>query len=65
LNSVNEAVNCRLFMPFAAEAVHTNKEHVVYYRIYVKNYTIYYTVIDDVMEIRRFVYSRRNIKDIL
>ena len=31
-----------------------------YYRIYVKNYTIFYVVIGNKMEVRRIIYSRRN-----
>lgn len=36
-----------------------------YYRIYVHDYTIYYTVIDDnlndlIMEVRRFLYNGQN-----
>lgn len=36
-----------------------------YYRIYVKNYVIYYVVIDDegsdkIMEVRRFLYNKQN-----
>ena len=36
-----------------------------YYRIYVGNYTIYYVVIEDVMEVRRILYSKRNMEQIL
>ena len=36
------------------------KRKNTYYRIYVKNYTIFYTVKDNVMEIRRILCSRRN-----
>lgn len=36
------------------------KRKNTYYRIYVKNYTIFYTVKDDVMEVRRILSSRRN-----
>ena len=32
-----------------------------YYRISVKNYTIFYVVIGDTMEIRRIIYSRRDL----
>ena len=32
-----------------------------YYRIYVKNYVVFYVVIDDIMEVRRILYNRRNI----
>ena len=38
-----------------------------YYRIYVKNYVIYYVVIDDgpgekIMELRRFLYNKQDIQ---
>lgn len=36
-----------------------------YYRIYVRNYTVYYVVIDNVMEVRRFLYSARDIEKFL
>lgn len=32
-----------------------------YYRIYVRNYTVFYVVIDGVMEVRRFLYSAQNL----
>ena len=39
-----------------------------YYRIYVKNYLVYYVVIDDenpdkIMEVRRFLYNKQNQKN--
>lgn len=36
-----------------------------YYRIYVGNYTVFYVVIDDVMEVRRFIYSARDFDRLL
>lgn len=36
------------------------KRKDVYYRIYVGNYTVFYVVIDNVMEERRFIYSGRD-----
>ncbi len=36
------------------------KRKDTYYRIYVKNYTVFYTVKGNVMEIRRLIYSKRN-----
>ena len=39
----------------------TRKRHVTYYRIYVKNYTIFYVIKENTMEVRRILYSRRNI----
>ena len=31
-----------------------------YYRIYVRNYVVYYVVIGDVMEVRRLIYGARD-----
>lgn len=53
-------------LPFAEsfEQYHSVKEHdYPYYRIYVGNYTVFYVVIGNVMEIRRIILSRRNIKE--
>ena len=36
-----------------------------YYRINVRNYAVFYVVIEDVMEVRRFVYSKRNLPEII
>jgi len=33
------------------------------YRIYVKNYIVFYVVIDDIMEVRRLLYNRKKYKD--
>jgi plasmid stabilization system protein ParE len=36
-----------------------------YYTIQVRNYTVFYVVIDDVMEVRRFVYGKRNLPELV
>lgn len=36
-----------------------------YYRIYVKNYMIFYVVKNNTMEIRRILYSRRNFDNLI
>ena len=36
-----------------------------YYRIQIRNFTVFYVVIGDVMEVRRFVYGRRNLPEIV
>ena len=36
-----------------------------YYRIFVGNFTVFYVVKGDIMEVRRFIYSRRNIENII
>lgn len=45
------------FEPFPS----TRRREYPYYRIYVHNYTVFYVVIDGVMECRRFLYSARNL----
>ncbi len=40
--------------------ISTRKRKNTYYRIYVKNYTIFYIVKENFMEVRRILYSRRN-----
>lgn len=39
--------------------ISTQKRKNTYYRIYVKNYTIFYVVKENTMEVRRILYSRR------
>ena len=41
------------------------KEGNIYYRIYVKNYIIFYTINKDEMIVRRLFYKRRNISKLL
>lgn len=65
INAVEKAIldrlpNCESFEPY-----HSVKEREYpYYRIYVKNFTVYYVVIhmDDrkIMEVRRFLYNRQD-----
>ena len=31
-----------------------------YYKLYINNYIVFYTIKDDIMEVRRILYSRRN-----
>lgn len=43
----------------------SRKRKNTYYRIYVKNYTIFYVIKDNIMEIRRILYSRRNFDNLI
>jgi plasmid stabilization system protein ParE len=61
VDAVETAIQERLTCAEAFEPYHSAKERrYPYYRIQVKNYTIFYVVIGDVMEVRRIVYSRRD-----
>lgn len=49
------------FEPYPSE----KKRRYLYYRIYVGNYVVYYVVIDDVMEVRRILYNKRDVKQLI
>ena len=60
-NEVITEIETRSYNPTSYEKYISNKKRKnTYYRIYVKNYTIFYTVKDNTMEVRRILYSRRN-----
>ena len=68
INDVEAAILKRLNNPVSFEPYHSVKQRdYPYYRIYVKNYVIFYVVhndimvIDDVMEVRRLMYGARDI----
>ena len=64
VDDVQQAIHKRL--PYAESFEHYHslkKREYPYYRIYVKNYTVYYVVIGDVMEVRRILYSRRAVSE--
>ena len=61
IDDVEAAILERLNNPLAFEPyVSAKKRDYPYYRIYVRNYVIYYVVIDDVMEVRRLLYGARD-----
>jgi plasmid stabilization system protein ParE len=60
--AAEKAILQRLNFPLAFEAYPSKRQRKqAYYRIYVKNYTIFYVVIGDTMEVRRCVYSGRDL----
>lgn len=62
VNAVEDAILSRLSCPEAFAPYHSAKDRAhPYYQIPVKNYTIFYVVLDDVMEVRRILYSRRDL----
>lgn len=57
--AIEERRSCaEAFEPYSSSR---KREHS-YYRIQVRNFTIFYVVIDGTMEVRRILYSRSNIK---
>ena len=65
LDAVEQAILERLPHAEAFEPYHSFKERrYPYYRIYVKNFVVWYVVIDDdgdkTMEVRRFLYNKQD-----
>ncbi len=66
LDEVEAAIKERLPIAEAFEPYHSERERrYPYYRIYVKNFVVYYVVIDDegdtkIMEVRRCLYKRQD-----
>lgn len=66
LDAVESAILERMPIAESFEPYHSLKERrYKYYRIYVKNFVVYYVVIDDegskkIMEVRRFLYNRQD-----
>lgn len=64
VDDVYEAITARLPNAESFEIYRSkNKRSSVYYKIYVRNYIIFYVVKDDVMEVRRILYGRRDWKN--
>ena len=63
VDAVQKAIQERTTCAESFEPYHSAKERQhPYYRIYVRNYTIYYVVIGDVMEVRRILYNKRDVR---
>jgi len=64
IDTVEREINNRAKNPLGYEKYNT-KAGNVYYRIYIKNYVVFYTVNQDVMEVRRNTYCKRDIKKLI
>lgn len=73
LNLTEMAIKERLGAPESFEKFQSMKERKYpYYRIYVKNFIVFYVVMPDeidsnsaIMEVRRFIYNRRDLEKVL
>jgi len=60
------AINKRLANPLSFEPLRSIKSRKhLYYPIYIRNYMVLYVVIGDVMEVRRFVYIKRDLTKLI
>lgn len=61
INEVEQQILKRAYNPISYEKYSSStKRENNYYRLYVKNYTIFYVVKDNIIEIRRILYNKRN-----
>ena len=66
IDDIEKAILKRLSNPLSYEPFPSAKQRdYPYYRIYVRNYTIFYVVIGNVMEVRRLIYNARDIDRLL
>lgn len=66
LDKIVQEISNRSYNPEAYEKyLSIRKRKDTYYRIYVKNYTIFYVVKSNTMEVRRIIYSKRNLKNMI
>ena len=62
LDEIKRQIDIRAYEPDTYEKYYsTRKRKNTYYRIYVKNCTIFYVIRGNCMEIRKILYSKRNI----
>lgn len=66
LDEIEKEIFSRANNPDSYEKYKSAKKRKnIYYRIYVKNYTIFYVVKNNTMEIRRILYSKRNFERLI
>ena len=66
LNEIQTAIETRAISPTSYEKYYSNRKRKnTYYRINVKNYDIVYVVHNDIMEVRRILYNKRNLDTLI
>lgn len=66
VDDIEATVYKRLEAPLAFAPFRSSKKRPhPYYRINVRNFSVFYVVIDDTMEVRRVLYSKRNLDKLL
>jgi plasmid stabilization system protein ParE len=66
VEDTEKAILKRLDNPLAFQQYKSVKDRKQpYYTIKIRNFTVFYVVIGNIMEVRRFVYSKRNLPEII
>jgi len=64
VNKVEKAIMRRIKNPIVYQKYET-KEGNIYYKIYINNFVIFYTINENSMEIRRMAYNKRDITKLI
>ena len=66
ISDIEKAILDRAFSPLMVKPYPTKKKRKhLYYPIYIRNFIVFYVVIGNVMEVRRLIYKKRDIDNIL
>lgn len=66
IKKVEQSILKRSYSPLSYEIYRKDKElQYTYYRIYINNFIIFYSVEDNKMIIRRIIYSKRDLRNIV
>lgn len=66
ISEVMQKIEKRAYNPNCYEKYSSSiKRKNTYYRLYVKNYTIFYIIKDNIMEVRRILYNKRNFDNLI
>ena len=66
VGDIESAINKRLEAPLSFAPFRSSKTRPhPYYRINVRNFSVFYVVINDTMEVRRVLYSKRDLDKLL
>lgn len=66
VDDIEIAINRRLETPLMFAPYLTSKNRPYpYYRINIRNFSVFYVVIGDIMEVRRVLYTKSNIDNLL
>lgn len=61
IDEIEYEIKKRVYSPENYEKYKSSKNRKnTYYKLYIKKYIVFYIVKDDIMEVRRILYSRRN-----
>ena len=65
INDVQQKIEKRAYNPNSYEIYSSTNRKNTYYRLYIKNYIVFYILKDNIMEVRRILYNKRNFNNLI